>query len=433
MLLRFLNLPHVQFAISRYLLIVPCFVELLLYARLLGPADFGIYALIAQLVGFSAILTLGSGSGYLHAYYNRSKDPLDTTYISGSIVHYLAAGLIAAGVLSLINPVLALSVPLFLIQAPQLILEPMLRVRNRFSLSLLGKGVSSSLSVLALGAILYFSHSRTLLWHQAVVVLFGTNALGYGAYYLYVRQLHIIKISLKDVGIALLRPATYALYVKRVVQPAGLFIISSMSYLLFTFIDRIFLESVRSPEPLGVYVLSWQLLQGALVIVEASNAIWGIRIGESLESADLAASMRRFLVYSLLLCLGVWGCYLLGGFLLSTTLYADFPDLLPIMLFVSTGYFVQGVAGANTNLLFLKSRFGVLIAASLFSLVTSIAGNLAAMYWEWWYGYPIIVSSIALSLANLWLLWILYYRVIPQLGISISAPHPPRVEKELEC
>jgi O-antigen/teichoic acid export membrane protein len=383
---------------TRYVAVVLVAFEALLFARLLGPDSYGRYALVIQLVALIPALLNVSTVGYLYAYYRDSTARLSQYYLSGALVlAVLVTGLLLAATL-VVNPYLAISVLLFWIQALYFLTEPMLRVRNRFVLTTIGRCIGSAATLLGLAAWFLLAHGRGLDLPTAVLLMLAGNMAGYALY---------TGLLVRYGGLRLPRARAWAPGDPRpllrgywaFIVRHGLPIASvQVPATLFMYVDRMFIEHYRPPEILSTYALGWQLSQGGLVLLTSLGLVAQVRIGEALAlgPAGLRRELRRQFVRMAALGGLAYGAVLGGAWLLSVTIYADYAQLVLVTGIIATGYTVQNVGGAVSHLIFYEKRLDVLFAGNGVLLLGALAANAGTIYFGMWYGVPVVTSCLLL-------------------------------------
>jgi O-antigen/teichoic acid export membrane protein len=376
--------------------------EAFVFAKLLGPDSYGHYALNGQLVGLILILTTPSAAGYLYAYYRDSRYTLDRYYIGGSIVHYVMAAVAALAILLAIRPHLAVSVAVFAIQALYFVIEPMLRVRNHFAISAVGKAAGSAGALISLVIWLVVSIVGMGRLQQpdltiALLLMIMGNLGGFTIYYLLVLRAGYLSAS---IGPQWYSPRNgiligYGRYVLRMGLPLA---IPGIMWLGFTFIDRLFIEWYRPATVLSTYALAWQLSQSALVCLSALNLVSAVRIGEHLsgEPDRLRNRMRRELLRTALVAVLLFMGLMMAAVGLRFTLYTSYSDLAVVTATVSIGYISQAVVASITPYLFYGANYRAMIFGYGSVFLASLAGNVTAIIFELSYAVPLVVTSCAL-------------------------------------
>lgn len=401
------------FILSRYMAAILVAAETLLFGRLLGPGSYGRYALIVQAAGLLIFAGIGSASGYVYAYYKHPGEHDDNKYLAGAISQHIVIGLLGTAIVSVLDPSLALSGLLFLIYIPYFITEPMLRVRNRFTIAVIGKGLGSLVTLLLALVLIGWKSlfgQPTLDLKEGIWVMLLGNFCGYAIYYLSLGLKRELIIEPRQVIAGILKAKSWVYYWRRVLRQGIPDNLSSVIFLLFSFIDRLFIERYRSPETLSEYALGWQFSQGALLMLSSLNLISGIRIGESLsgDQMNLRGVLRRQLKFTALAGLLAFGGLVGGTMLLNITLFRDYKDLVLMTVLISMGYFAINVVGSVTSLLTYDRRNIQRIIAHIAILVVGLGGNFLAIRYNLWYGVPVLLSSLCLMVLSLWTLMYSY-------------------------
>jgi O-antigen/teichoic acid export membrane protein len=413
-----LQVPLIGYIAVRYLAAILFAVETLLFARLLGPENYGRYALIVQVASLLVFAGIGSGSGYVYSYFRSADKPVDHCYLTGAFVQYALGTVLGIAVLQMFESYLALSGLLFLIYIPYFITEPMLRVRNRFTLVVIGKSLGSLATVtFALGLLLWSARQEQvgISLSTAIALVLVGNLSGYAVYYVIIAA----RIKLFDFPAltrSLFERATWKYYWKQILTPGVPDNLSSVVFLLFSYVDRLFIERYRSPRELGVYALAWQLSQGAILLLNSLNVISGVRVGEIVASdrTKVAGVLHRQLTVTATAALLVFVALVAGTMLLNLTLYADYAGLVKITTILSVGYIAVSISGSVSSLLTYGKRNIERILAHTAVLLVCVLGNVVAVKHGLWYGVPVLVSSTALIMLSVWILR--YSNRLAQLG-----------------
>lgn len=396
--------------------------EALFFARILGPGSYGNYAIIIQIAALMPFVALGSSTGYVYSYFKAADVSLDQYYISGALVQYVFGSFLAAAFLMAFKPYLTIAVTLFLIQTPYFITEPMLRVRNRFAIAVLGRGVSS-LMILALASGWLVTHKSAgqprMELSTAIGIMVLGNLFGYAAYYLTVAFSGYLVVRPRALFEACLQRGNWSDYWRKVLRPGIPMNLSTVLLLAFSSVDRLFIEHYRQPAALSVYSLSWQLSQGVLLMLASLNLISGVRLGERLStdsSGVLVELYRQFRITSIA-GVGAFALLLAGTSVLTMTVYPDYHDLLLLTALLGIGYIAMSVVGSITSLLVYERRITTLNLGYAVILLASLIGNVIVIKYNLWYGAPAILSSTALIVLSVWLA--IYTR---QVALKVSRP-----------
>lgn len=400
--------PHLRlesslsYVLTRYASAVLFAVEALALARLLGPDGYGKYALLPQIAVLLLFTTLGSNAGYVYAYYKSGDPDLDRQYLVGATTQFLVGGLICTALLAVVRPFLAVGALIYLIQMPYWLTEPMLRVRNRFSMVALGRTISVFLTMLLVAVWIVSPRSLTLT--AAISFLVIGNAVGYVTYYVLLYRSNVLDVKFKQLAEDARQPAIWSGYWRNVMRPGIPLNASSIILFVFTSVDRLFIEYYRSAMALSVYSFAWQLSQGVLLMLTSMNMVSGIRVGEWMTAN--ASGLKRELGrrFRLTAAIGFVAYLALAGaaMVLSRTFYADYENLVLIVLLLSSGYVVMNVVGSVTGVLSFERRTTELNVGYGAALVATIIGNFIAVRYDLWYGVPIAISSLCLIVLNIW-------------------------------
>lgn len=408
--------PRIKLIVVRYFATAAIALELLLYARLLGPQSFGNYALAVQIVGFLLLVGAGSGAGYVYAYYKTEDKSIEYIYLLGATLQYLVGVFILAIFAGFSGSYWLIGSILLLLQIPYFVTEPMLRVRNQFTLSAVGRASGSiGTIVITLIALLLtqspqpFLHLKFDLPTAFVLMLIG-NFIGYSLYYRTILNSGYINLNFKVLVDLSTKTSSLYCYWKEIISPTVFYILSSILFVSFTYIDRLFLEAYYLKINLSVYSLSWQIAQSVLLLLNSLNIISGIRIGESQsqEPKHLVLVANRQLKYSAYAGLAALGVAMLGGWLLSLTIYSDYQGLLTVTSILAFGYLFYGVSGSIAMFLFFENQYLKISILYSVMIAISLIGNFISANHKFSYIYPIFFSSLALVITSLSLL-VLYW------------------------
>jgi O-antigen/teichoic acid export membrane protein len=399
-----------QFVIVRYGTTAAIAIELLIYARLLGPESFGNYALAVQIVGFLLLVGAGSGAGYVYVYFKNQDPNLEYIYLFGSTIQYLGGALFLSIFAWFSGSYLFISSLLLLLQVPYLISEPMLRVRNQFTLSAVGRSSGSMATIAVTLVFLLFSDSQAI-WKNHLdlktgigLMLLG-NSIGYSIYYYKIWTTGQINIDLRKLLQIAVIPSSWLRYWQEIISPYWLYIVSSMLFVAFTYVDRLFLQAYYPKLNLSVYSLAWQIAQSVLLLLNSLNIISGVKIGES-QAQDpkvLVDTINKQLKFSTLAGVISFCFAILASSILNFTYYKDYTGLVAVSTILSTGYLAYGVVGSVTMSLFFERKFTEMIIAYSSALFISIIGNILSIKLGWSYLVPISISTFGLIFSNLFI------------------------------
>jgi O-antigen/teichoic acid export membrane protein len=188
--------------------------------------------------------------------------------------------------------------------------------------------------------------------------------------------------------------------------------VPGLVWLVFTYLDRLFIQHYRPATALSTYALAWQLSQSAILTLASLNIVSGVRIGEhiSLEPAQLRTELRRQFTRTVAASAISFTALIAVTFLLSRTIYRDYQNLVVITFILSAGYVVYNIWGSVSSLLFYERRNLPMNLGHAVVLLFSLAGNILAIRYNLWYGVPVALTSLALIIFSIW--FVLYVRTI---------------------
>ncbi len=402
------------FVLSRYIAVGIAAGEAFLFAYILGVDSYGQYAVIMQIANSLVMLGFGNASGYIYAFYKNSLGDNNEVYKLVSLLQYLIGAGVLALALLIAKPQFLASIFIFLIQVPYLITEPLFRVKNMFVVPVIGKGMGSLMTILLI-SIFYFSQvnaesGRISINTSIMIVLFG-NFLGYGIYYLSIFWVRGVKVeslidflSLK----ALIIRDRVVNYWFSIQKPGILISSSSLVFMFFMNVDRLFIEHFHRPEILSVYSLAWQLSQGACLLLTSLNLMSNIRIGQKISGSSTDKELTRLLKKELLITFytgfSVFVALVCASYILSKLIYKDYYDLVRITALVGGGYLSIYIASAVTGLLTYEGHNLGLVISWAIALCMSLGFNLLSIRYDLWYGNAVAMTSFILILQSLWLI-----------------------------
>jgi O-antigen/teichoic acid export membrane protein len=400
--------PHLNvesslgYVLARYASAVLFALEALALARLLGPDGYGQYALLPQIAVLLLFTTLGSNAGYVYAFYKSGDPNLDRQYLVGATTQFVIGGLICTAILAWARPFFAIGAVIYLVQMPYYITEPMLRVRNRFSLVALGRAISIFLTLVLIFGWALSPYALSLA--SAIAFMVIGNVAGYLTYYAILIRWNVLGIDVRQLAGDFWRRETWASYWVNVMRPGLPLNASTIILYIFTNVDRLFIEHYRTPAALSAYSLAWQLSQGVLLLLTSMNLVSGVRVGERMSGAPvgLMKELRRRFRMTAAVGVGAYLTVAVGAWVLSRTLYSDYQDLVVIVLLLSAGYIAMNVVGSVTGVLSFERRATELNLGYAAALLASIAGNIVAVKFGFWFGVPVALTSLSLITLNVW-------------------------------
>ena len=394
--------PETRYIVVRYASTGLMALEALVFARLLGPADYGAYALVQQIALLLSLAALGHPAGFLYSHFRQRDSRVEDYYAPCALVQY-SGGAAVAAIIGVWRPAFLFAAIYYAIQIPQLILEPMLRVRGRYALSGLGRGAGSTGALLLVGAF-SIAGAAPRSASAAIPILLAGAAAGYGACYCLIAARDGWPLA-PGVVLATIRDReTWRRFRRDILRPGVPLNTSSALLLLQNSLPRFFLERFHAQPALGVFSLAWQLSQGAMVMLSSLNAVSSVEIGKQMESgspASVSAGLRRQFLRAARAGLAAFAILLAAAFALGATVYRDYPELVPVTAMLNLGYLALNITGSVTAYLFYERRSSILNAGYLIAVVSSSAACWAIGTARLWHGYQAGAVSLILIAVNL--------------------------------
>jgi O-antigen/teichoic acid export membrane protein len=385
----------------------------LLYARALGPHDYGLYAYV---VAWTAILTVPAGLG-LPQYLVRegAKAPQSLSWLCRwADKRVLLAGLVVAALLAcaMFIPAAAGARWLFVVAAPIPLLSNLTSVRNAL-LQAHGWIVSSQ-------------------WPQALIAP-STMLIVLAAWWFWYGELRPIELISAMTACALLPLAISALQFRRVTsandtKPRSVarlrgalpFMLLGGLYLLNNRIDIIMLGAIDGARNAGIYAIASRIAILTTFVAVAANTAIAPRIAQLYYAGDIALLQR--LLYGAAkryaAITAIVAAFLIGAAppLIHFLYGVDFISAALPLQILTAGYFIQVVLGSTGTLLMMTgnerhSAYGLSIA-----VIINVVLNAALIP-----PYGVIGASAATTISTVLtqaLLWSIAKR---RLGLDSSA------------
>lgn len=395
-----------RFVALRYGAALLAATEALVFARLLGPDEYGRYAFVIQTAAVLVFTGAGASSGYVFAFYRERDTELEGIYLAGALAQLLAGTALVTALLAIGNPDLVFSGALLLVLSPFLVAEPLLRVRSEFSVPVIGRSLGSLAALLVVAGFAAAGGGRVRFEVALAAVLAG-NLAGAAAYCAWLKHPYRELFAWRRVREAIARRGWLRRYWERILRPGLPLNIATVVFLLVTYADRFFIERYRSPHDLSVYSLAWQLVQGSVLLLTSLNLVSGVRIGESMTRS--VESLRSELGRQLKVTAAAGGLALFllgaGSWLIERAVYQDYPGLLWMSLAIGAGYLAINTARAVSSVLFYARRNRELTLAHMAVLGVSMGGNVLALRLGLPYQAPAVITSAALLGLSIWLIY----------------------------
>ncbi len=345
------------------------FASALLAAWVLGPALYGQVFLVMFIAKLLLLGNLGSISGYMHSFYDAKKTPLSSdAFVLSYGLHLLSFSAVAIALGFFIDKVYFLGAICFSLLLPFFLVEPVLRVKRMFYISLLPDW-ALNLSLL-MGLFYYYLYGSPDSDFEGFISPF-LFALGFFSFsfLLWINwRWGLVR------RLALARPMFS--YVDLVKIGLPLFA-GTAAFSLFLFVDRFFLERYHSAESLGIYMLAFQLATGATLILTSLNFTAGVDYGELIKKNKpfgvfVARRSRQALFVSAVSML----LLLIGVFVLQHYFFQEYHGLTLSTLFLGVGLCGFYTAGSITPVAFYLNKQKVLMVAMFVVVIFAVSGNL---------------------------------------------------------
>jgi O-antigen/teichoic acid export membrane protein len=401
------------FIVIRYGSAILIALEALFFARMLGPQIYGKYAILGQFVVLITLGAIGHPAGYVYAYFRMQNEELDNYYVSGAGTQYILGGLVAAFIAIFIDPHYLVAVALYFLQIPNLLTEPMLRVRNRFAFTAVGRGLASLITLLlAISWLLYASTpgASKMDLQVAVISTLAGNLIGTVLYCYILARTGYLRFSWGKILRSLANRNSWTQYWRTILRPGVPLNASSAILSVFNNIPRLVLDRYYSPVELSVYSLAWQLSQGSMLILSSMNLVSAVEVGQrmSKSSEGFRAALKRQLWATSLVGMGTFVILVCAAFLLTHFVYRDYHDLPLISVLLNSGYLVMNIVGAIMGFLFYERKSWTMNLGYAAATVATLLACLAGASFGVWYGWLIVACSLSLTILNLWYLFLIF-------------------------
>jgi len=368
------------------------FCSALLAAWVLGPALYGQVFLVIFIAKLLLFGNLGSISGYIHGFYNAEQTPPHSDdFVLSYGLHLLLFSGVAVVLGLFLGKVYFFGAICFALLLPFFLVEPVLRVKREFYISLFPDW-ALNLSLLV-GLFYYYFYGSPESDFKVIInpFLFALGFFSF-AFLLWINwRWGLVR------RLALARPMfNYGELIK-----IGLPLFAgTAAFSLFLFIDRFFLERYHSAESLGIYMLAFQLATGATLILTSLNFTAGVDYGELIkQKKPLGIFVVRRLRQALFVSAGSMSLLLMGVFILQRYFFQEYHGLTLTTLFLGIGLCGFYTAGSITPVAFYLNKQKTLMVAMFIVVIMSVSGNF----------YVIIRDLDYISVSALSGFWLLCY------------------------
>lgn len=345
----FISKLKASFLLQRIIAAVFVFFTGLLAAKILGTEFFGILYLTVYGGKILSLLSFGIQSGFLHQFYltNAPKGASDSKFLLSYSAH-----LVFISILLLLFVVFfgfhkyTYPVIYFIILIPIYLIEPIARTKRVFFVSILPDVIGAA-SVLTL---LIFAQSVDFVyWHLIFIIA--------SLFFSIISTVFFVKLC----KISYISPAKHTFkywfkYYFSLLNSGMPLYVGTGLYLLYSAIDRIFIEEYFSNADLSMYTLSFQLASASTLILSALNFTGSINFGERINDR----SSLQLLCTSNLKKSSVWAVFgvlfatlsakILGFFL------EDYNGTVLCTFALSIGLAIFFVSGSITPVLFYLNK-----------------------------------------------------------------------------
>lgn len=379
------------------------FATLLLGARML-PAD--VYAIILQtafLAKFLQIMNFGAVSGYLVSRYSNQApfEGRDDLMSEGAFVSaYMLQLLVLCIILGLGSLILvpeygyAHGFLTFGLMIPILALEPCLRYRRMFFVSLIPDFL---LSIALLLAIVYWwlFQTDTALMALYHIVLGGIT----------ICIIHAFWTRREANKITLTAPWAWAKHMAVLKHGLAVYVASAL-FLVASSLDRLSLPAFATPQDINTYFLAWQLTVGSMIFLVSVNFVNTIDLGQARQSSS---QLNTVLIRQKLLISAAIGAASLVALICGTWMLVQFflPDTFANLTRIVT------IMGAGLAIFYLSNTVTPIMAYIGQQRVLSWAMAGAALV--------IGLNNVFVYLNTLSLWWLIWGTSITLAGYAIFA------------
>lgn len=396
-----------SFIVQRVAVAGIVFLSSLILAKTLGVDNFGQVAFYMYLIKFFLFSQFGSESGYLLEFYSSAGSLDSDTYL----VFYSFQLWLFAALICMASPILGsvyfFASFAFALLAPLISVGPILRTKRMFGATLLPDLIVNFATLAGVGMCI-------LVWGQEV----GEFKEMLFASMLFIVIFFPIVFSLyRRIGVRLrfqvLRSKEhFNSYLKTVNAGIPLFM-ATLAYTLLLMVDRFFLERYHSPQWLSIYMLAFQLVTGASLVLSSQNFISVIDIGEKCQDMkSIRTVLRQQVIRSAMIGLISYAALLALALCLEKWYLAGYDGLIVLCATIGIGFILFFISGSVTPIVFYKGKQGALTKFIFIVVLLSIMHNILIIYMNWptiwvayftagWLGlYSIVATLLSWKIIN---------------------------------
>jgi O-antigen/teichoic acid export membrane protein len=392
------------FVLLRYFNAGLSFARALILAKILGVEIYGTVIFTVQLVLFLSLITLGGASGFIWRYYSDYDELLVSEFPLLNFLWFSFFGTVFLVVSLFFSDHLMWTCIIFLISAPSISVEPVLRVNNMFNLTVVPE-VILNVIVTVMFLFAYFFSLITL--NSAFLIFVAGYLTAHLSYIIWLQKKQkffqpLTRQVIKSV------PRKYFRLIKK---GFPLFIATAM-YVVFSFLDRIFISRFHTPEDLSVYSLAFQLVLAVSLGLQALNYVHGVKIGEALKKGralhrTLRRALQNNLLFSMISFIGILGI----TWTLSNSLYKEFSNLLIVVAVMGVGMVAYHVQGAVSPYIFYIEKRRLVNTCLVLMVATELMVNVVVALQGKSYMYLVMSSSILYFLYSLISFAVVFYNL----------------------
>lgn len=345
------------------------FASALLTAWVLGPALYGKLFLMMFVAKLLLLGNLGSISGYMHGFYNAEQPPPDSgSFVLSYGVHLLLFSCAAIMFSLFLGRVYFLGAICFALLLPFFVVEPVLRVKRLFYISLLPDWALNLSSLITMFYYLFYGSPDNDF--EPVVAVFLCALAFFSVAFLFftnwrwalVRRLASVRLMFN--------------YIELIKVGFPLFA-GTAAFSLFLFVDRFFLERYHPAESLGAYMLAFQLASGATLILTSLNFTAGVDYGELIkQKKPLAGFVVQRLQQALVVSVLSLILLLVGIYILQQYFFQGYRGLICAAFFLGVGLCGFYAAGSITPIAFYLNKQSFLMKTMFVVVALAVLGNI---------------------------------------------------------
>lgn len=318
---------------------------------------------------------LGSVSGFIYHHYNSSKyKPADTAFVKMYGIHLFIVGLIALFFGIFFGKLYIFGAIAFIILIPLNVLEPIMRIKNKFIVSLF-PDIACSLSMVLTTLIIKRPNYNPNLNLEEILLIFLICLIS--CYFLFLKFFWGKKFFCYKFFIKLKNAQINWKCYKRNLNSGFLIFLGTLGFFLFLSVDRVFLNHFHSLKDQGNYFLAYQLASGSCLLISAQNLVSGIKIGEAHKTGKASyETLKNQLLYGIYFAFAgyitiIFLTFFLGKFFLNSS-----KEFFITTVFLGLGLCIFYISSNINSYAFFKQRQKKITLAMLFIAILSIVYNI---------------------------------------------------------